>query len=51
MWELRMHKRQEEVNMKVCYEFGNQWKCVSNIRRKWKLSIELKILEFCRIMF
>jgi hypothetical protein len=44
-----MHKGQEEAKVKVRYEFGNQWKCVLNIREKWKLTIKLKILELYRI--
>ncbi len=51
MWELHLHKGQEEANVKVCYEFSNQSKCVLNIRQKWKFNIELKILELCRMMF
>ncbi len=28
-----------------------QWKCVSNEKQKWRLTIELHMLELCRIMF
>jgi hypothetical protein len=51
MWDLYAQKARGS-NVKVHYEFGNDWKKMCfDTKQEWKLTIELKTLELCRIVF
>jgi len=47
-----MHKGQkDQMHKHVMSLVMIQWICVSNIEQEWRLTMELKILEFYKIVF